>query len=247
MATNEHERLSALLDEKRVFPPSAEFKLHANNSDPALYERALADPEKFWAAEAQQLTWFEPWNRVLEWNAPWAKWFVGGKLNVAYNCVDRHAASTRRNKAAIIWEGEPGDSRVLTYGMLQREVNRFANVLKSLGVAKGDRVAIYMGMVPELAIAMLACAKIGAPHSIVFGGFSSEALRERINDAKAKIVITADGSFRRGTIVPLKASVDEALRGTPTIEKCIVLRRVGDGAKAAMQPGRDVWWHDVTE
>ena len=182
---------------------------------------------------------------MLEWNAPWVKWFVGGKLNVTYNCVDRHAHSARRNKAAIIWEGEPGDSRVLTYGMLEREVNRFANALKSLGVAKGDRVAIYMGMVPELAIAMLACAKIGAPHSIVFGGFSAEALRERINDAKAKVVITADGAWRRGTVVPLKASVDEALRGTPTIEKVVVVRRVGEAAKISMKPGRDLWWHEL--
>ena len=182
---------------------------------------------------------------MLEWNAPWVKWFVGGKLNVAHNCVDRHAHSARRNKAAIIWEGEPGDSRVLTYGMLEREVNRFANVLRSLGVAKGDRVAIYMGMVPELAIAMLACAKIGAPHSIVFGGFSAEALRERINDAKAKIVITADGAWRRGSVVPLKAAWTKPLRGTPTIEKVVVVRRVGDAAKIAMQPGRDLWWHEL--
>ncbi len=184
---------------------------------------------------------------MLEWKAPWAKWFVGGKLNVACNCVDRHAHSARRNKAAIIWEGEPGDSRVLTYGMLEREVNRFANALRSLGVAKGDRVAIYMGMVPELAIAMLACAKIGAPHSIVFGGFSAEALRERINDAKAKVVVTCDGAWRRGSIVPLKASVDEALCGTPTIQSVVVVRRIGDAAKASMQAGRDVWWHDLTD
>jgi acetyl-CoA synthetase len=182
---------------------------------------------------------------VLEWNAPWAKWFVGGKLNVTYNCVDRHAHSARRNKAAIIWEGEPGDSRVLTFGMLEREVNRFANALKSLGVAKGDRIALYMGMVPELAIAMLACAKIGAAHSVVFGGFSAEALRERINDAKAKVLITADGAWRRGTVVPLKTSVDDALTGTPTIEKVVVLERVGKTSQASMKPGRDVWWHDI--
>ena len=182
---------------------------------------------------------------MLEWNAPWAKWFVGGKLNVTYNCVDRHAHSARRNKAAIIWEGEPGDSRVLTFGMLEREVNRFANALKSLGVVKGDRIAIYMGMVPELAIAMLACAKIGAAHSVVFGGFSAEALRERINDAKAKVVITADGAWRRGTVVPLKASVDDALTGTPTIEKVVVLERVGKAAQISMKPGRDLWWHDL--
>ncbi len=195
MSASNEESLSALLDEHREFPPSEEFKRQANASDPAIYQRAKNDPQAFWASEAKRLDWFTPWQQTLEWKAPWAKWFAGGKLNVAHNCVDRHAQSARRNKAAIIWEGEPGDSRVLTYGMLQREVNRFANVLKSLGVAKGDRVAIYMGMTPELAIAMLACAKIGAPHSIVFGGFSSEALRERINDAKAKVVITVRRRF----------------------------------------------------
>ena len=245
MSASNEKSLSALLDEHREFPPSDAFKRQANATDPSIYERAAQDPQSFWAAEAQRLDWFTPWQQVLDWKAPWVKWFVGGKLNVAYNCVDRHAASHRRNKAAIIWEGEPGDSRVLTYGMLQREVNRFANVLRSLGVGKGDRVAIYMGMVPELAIAMLACAKIGAPHSIVFGGFSSEALRERINDAKAKVVITADGAFRRGGVVALKAAVDEALRGTPTIEKCIVVRRVGDAANVSMEPGRDLWWHEL--
>jgi acetyl-CoA synthetase len=238
--------LSALLDERRTFPPSEEFRRQANAGDPAIYDRALRDPEGFWADEAKRLDWFTPWNKVLEWKVPWAKWFVGGKLNVTHNCVDRHAHSPRRNKAAIIWEGEPGDSRVLTYGMLEREVNRFANALRSLGVAKGDRVAIYMGMVPELAIAMLACAKLGAPHSIVFGGFSAEALRERINDAKAKVVVTCDGAWRRGGIVPLKASVDEALRETPTIQNVVVVRRIGEAAKASMQAGRDVWWHDVT-
>src|SRR5579862_4830099 len=237
--------LSALLDERRVFPPPKEFVRQANVSDPAIYKRAARNLESFWAEQAKRLDWFTPWTKVLEWKAPWAKWFVGGKLNVAYNCVDRHAQSARRNKAAIIWEGEPGDSRVLTYGMFEREVNRFANALRTLGVNRGDRVAIYMGMVPELAIAMLACAKIGAPHSIVFGGFSSEALRERINDAKAKLAITCDGAWRRGAIVPLKASMDDALTGTPTIEKVVVVRRVGAAAKAEMQPGRDVWWHDV--
>jgi acetyl-CoA synthetase len=245
MSASNEKSLDALLDEQREFPPSEAFRRQANASDPAIYQRAKDDPQSFWAAEAKRLDWFTPWQQVLEWKAPWVKWFLGGKLNVAHNCVDRHAQSARRNKAAIIWEGEPGDSRVLTYGMLQREVNRFANVLKSLGVAKGDRVAIYMGMVPELAIAMLACAKIGAPHSIIFGGFSSEALRERINDAKAKVVITCDAAFRRGAIVPLKAAVDEALRGTPTIEKCIVVRRVGEAAKISMQPGRDLWWHEL--
>ena len=239
--------LDALLDERRMFPPSEEFRRQANADDPEIYERAARDPEGFWVEQARRLDWFAPWQKVLEWNAPWVKWFVGGKLNVTHNCVDRHAHSVRRNKAAIIWEGEPGDSRVLTYGMLEREVNRFANGLRSLGVAKGDRVAIYMGMVPELAIAMLACAKIGAPHSIVFGGFSAEALRERINDAQAKIVITADGAWRRGSVVPLKASVDEALRGTPGMEKVVVLRRVGDAAKITMQPQRDLWWHELIQ
>jgi acetyl-CoA synthetase len=245
MSSPNEKNMSALLDERRTFPPSEEFKARASWNDPAIYERAAKDPEGFWAEQAKNLDWFRPWDRVLEWNAPWAKWFVGGKLNVTYNCVDRHARSARRNKAAIIWEGEPGDSRVLTFGMLEREVNRFANALKSLGVAKGDRIALYMGMVPELAIAMLACAKIGAAHSVVFGGFSAEALRERINDAKAKVLITADGAWRRGTVVPLKASVDDALTGTPTIEKVVVLERVGKTAQVSMKPGRDVWWHDI--
>jgi acetyl-CoA synthetase len=245
LSTSTEKSLAALLEERRTFPPAEEFRRNANAKDSAIYDRAQRDPEAFWAEEAKKLDWFTPWQKVLDWNVPWAKWFVGGKLNVTYNCVDRHAHSARRNKAAIIWEGEPGDSRVLTYGILEREVNRFANALRSLGVSKGDRVAIYMGMVPELAIAMLACAKIGAPHSIVFGGFSAEALRERINDAKAKVVITCDGAWRRGNVVPLKASVDEALRETPTVKNVIVVRRIGEAAQPAMQPERDVWWHDV--
>src|SRR5207249_4018417 len=201
-ATVQQERFAALLQETRTFPSSDAFRRQANLSDPTVYDRARNDLEAFWAEEAKHLDWFEPWNAVLEWNCPWAKWFTGGKLNVAYNCVDRHAKSTRRNKAAIIWEGEPGDSRVLTFGMLEREVNRCANALKSLGVKKGDRVAVYMGMVPELPITLLACAKIGAPHSVVFGGFSAEALRERINDAQAKVLVTGDGAWRRGNVVP---------------------------------------------
>jgi len=247
MADVQDERFDALLQEKRTFPPSEAFWRQANVSDPVIYERARRDLEGFWAEEAKFLDWFEPWTKTLDWNAPWAKWFVGGKLNVAHNCVDRHAASSRRNKAAIIWEGEPGDSRVLTFGMLQSEVNKCANVLKSLGVKKGDRVAIYMGMVPELAIAMLACAKIGAPHSIVFGGFSAEALRERINDAQAKVLVTGDGAWRRGHIVPLKASVDEALRGTTTVEKVLVVERIGPKVDAGMHSGRDLWWHQLME
>jgi acetyl-CoA synthetase len=241
------EQLEALLQEERLFKPSEEFRHQANAGDAAIYERAASDLEGFWAEESKRLDWIEPWKKVLEWNAPWARWFVGGKLNVTANCVDRHAASERRNKAAIIWEGEPGDSRVLTFGMLQREVNRFANGLKSLGVRKGDRVAIYMGMVPELAIAMLACAKIGAPHSIVFGGFSAESLRERINDAQAKVLITADGAWRRGNVVPLKANADAALTDTPTIEKVVVLERIGRQANAGMHSPRDVTWEQVVK
>jgi acetyl-CoA synthetase len=239
------ERLEALLDEKRVFPAPEAFRRAANAADATIYEHAAADLEGFWAAEAERLDWFRRWDRVLEWNPPQVKWFAGGRLNVAYNCVDRHAASARRNKAAIIWEGEPGDRAVLTYGMLQREVNRFANALKALGVGRGDRVALYLGMVPELAIAMLACAKIGAPHSVVFGGFSAEALRDRINDAEARVLITADGAWRRGAVVPLKASADEALAATPSVRHVVVVRRVGDAARVEMKPGRDIWWHDA--
>ena len=239
------ERLVALLNEGRSFPPSDEFRRQANVSDPEIYDRARQDQEGFWVEEAKRLDWFEGWNKVVEWNVPWVKWFIGGKLNATYNCVDRHVKTTRRTKPAILWEGEPGDQRVLTFEDLQKEVNRFANALKSLGVKKGDRVAIYLGMVPELAIAMLACAKIGAPHSIVFGGFSADSLRERINDAQAKVVITGDGAWRRGSVVPLKANVDEALTGTPSIEKVVVVERVGKATQINMQPGRDLWWHDL--
>ena len=242
------ENLDALLEENRKFPPSEEFRKHANANDPEIYERARRDPETFWAQQAERLDWFTKWNKISEWNAPWAKWFLGGKLNITHNCVDRHAASSRRNKAAIIWEGEPGDSRVITFGMLQREVNKFANVLKSLGVRKGDRVAIYMGMIPELPITMLACAKIGAAHSVIFGGFSAEALRERINDATCKVLVTADGAWRRGTVITLKGRADEALAQTPTITNVVVVERVAKidpSAKAPMQPGRDIWWHEA--
>ncbi|MGH9404942.1 MAG: acetate--CoA ligase [Terriglobia bacterium] len=246
-ADRQRENLEALLEEKRVYAPPEEFRKQANWADARALERMSRDPEAFWAAEAERLDWMKRWDKVLEWNAPWAKWFSGGKLNVTANCVDRHAASERRNRAAIIWEGEPGDSRVLTFGMLEREVNKCANALKSLGVKKGDRVAIYMGMTPELPIALLACAKIGAPHSVVFGGFSAESLRERINDAEAKVLITADGAWRRGNIVPLKVNADEALKGCPSIQKSLVLSRIGSRAACAMQSGRDVWWHEVVE
>jgi acetyl-CoA synthetase len=210
-----------------------------------MYAEAEANPEAFWAGQAEALDWFKRWDKVLEWNLPHAKWFVGGELNVAHNCLDRHLSTWRRNKAAIIWEGEPGEQRTLTYQQLHYEVCRFANVLKRQGVQKGDRVALYMPLVPELAIAMLACARIGAPHSIVFGGFSADALKDRINDAGCKVVVTADGGFRRGAEIKLKAAVDEALRATPTIEKCIVVRRTG--SQIHMQPGRDHWWHEMME
>jgi len=245
------EKLEALLSETRLFTPPESFRHGANAADPAIYEKAESDLTGFWAEEALHLDWFKRWDEVLDWNPPWAKWFSGGRLNAAHNCVDRHAASLRRNKVAIIWEGEPGDSRILTYGMLQREVNRFANALKSLGIRKGDRVAIYLGMVPELAIAMLACAKIGAPHSVVFGGFSAEALRDRINDAQAKVLVTADGAWRRGAVVPLKANADEALKETPSVEKVVVVERIGRSGdpgrvKVEMKEGRDVRWSEIT-
>jgi acetyl-CoA synthetase len=237
--------IEALLVEQRRFAPLPEFARRANVTDPKVYERAAGDPEAFWAQHAEaELHWFRKWDRVLEWNAPWAKWFVGGQINISYNCIDRHVQTWRRTKAAIVWEGEPGDSRVLTYQDLHREVQRFANVLKSLGVQRGDRVTIYMGMVPELPIAMLACARIGAPHSVVFGGFSAEALAGRINDAEAKVLITQDGAWRRGQIVPLKQYADQALQSCPSVEKVVVLRRAGDRVQAEVKAGRDVWWDE---
>jgi acetyl-CoA synthetase len=235
--------IEALLSEKRSFPPADEFRRQAIVSDAAVYEKARKDPETFWAEAAQSLTWFRKWDKVLEWNPPLVKWFVGGKINVSTNCLDRHITSWRRNKAALIWEGEPGEERVLTYGDLYREVNKFANVLRKLGIKKGDRVTIYMPMVPELPIALLACARIGAPHSVVFGGFSAESLRDRINDAESKLVITADGNYRRGQIVPLKRNVDHALEGCPCVENVVILRRLGDAAAIHVQEGRDHWWH----
>ncbi len=206
---------SALLSEDRTFPPSANFRDQANVNDPGVYERADKDFEGFWAEQASELEWIRQWDRVLEWKSPDAKWFVGGKLNASVNCVDRHVRGARRNKAAIIWEGEPGDRRTLTYFDLYRDVNKFANVLKQMGIKRGDRVAIYLPLIPELAIAMLACARIGAIHSVVFGGFSAESLRDRINDSQCRLLITADGGYRRGSLVPLKQMADEALRDTP--------------------------------
>ena len=238
--------IDALLQENREFPPPPDFAREAVANDPDIYDRAAKDPEGFWAGMAKELHWFKPWEKVLQWDPPFAQWFVGGKLNVSYNCLDRHLDGPRRNKAALIWEGEPGDWKVYTYWDLHREVCRFANALKSLGVEKGDRITIYLPMIPELPIAMLACARIGAPHSVIFGGFSAESIRGRINDCESKLIITADGGYRRGNVVSLKYNVDEALEGAPTIEKVVVVRRSGT-ADDLMQSGRDIWWHDAVE
>src|SRR5947207_1069771 len=242
-----HDNIESHLVEKRVFKPAPDFSSNARIKSLAQYRRmyreSIRQPAKFWTREAKELVWRAPWKKVLEWKPPFAKWFVGGKLNVSANCLDRHLAGPRRNKAALIWEGEPGDSRVLTYQMLHREVCRFANVLKGLGIQSGDRVTIYMPMVPELAIAMLACARIGAVHSVIFGGFSADAVADRNNDAKARLVITADGGWRRGKVVPLKQNVDQALSRSPTVEKCVVFNRCNQ--QVDMKPGRDLWWHEL--
>ncbi len=237
--------ISSLLEEVRRFPPTEEFRKRAHVADESMHQEAKRDPEAFWARMAGELDWIAPWSKVLEWNPPHAKWFTGGKLNVSANCLDRHVKTSRRNKAAFIWEGEPGDRRTLTYWDLYREVNRFANVLKKLGVKKGDRVAIYLPMIPELPISMLACTRIGAVHSVVFGGFSAESLRDRINDAQAKLVITADGGYRRGNIIPLKKFADEAVEGAESIENVVVVRR-GD-FPIHFEEGRDHWWHVLME
>ncbi|SFQ03710.1 acetyl-CoA synthetase [Actinomadura madurae] len=242
--SNSQETLSNLLQETRRFSPPAELAAEANVKAEA-YEQAAEDRLGFWAEQADRLTWTKRWDDVLDWsNPPFAKWFVGGELNVAYNCVDRHVEAGRGAKVAFHWEGEPGDSRTLTYADLQTEVNKAANALLELGVRKGDRVAIYLPMIPELPISMLACARIGATHSVVFGGFSAEALRTRIDDAQAKVVITADGGFRRGKPSDLKGIVDEAVAQTPTIEHVLVVRRTGE---AVAENDRDLWWHDVVE
>jgi acetyl-CoA synthetase len=241
--------IDVLLQEHRKFQPPEAFARVANAPSPEIYARAANDYESFWAEAARELEWSTPFTKVLEWSPPWAKWFSDGALNACVNCVDRHARGARHDKAAIIWEGEPGDKRTLTYGDLHREVNRFASVLDGLGVKKGDRVAIYLPMIPEAVIAMLGCARIGAVHSVVFGGFSAESLRDRILDAQAKVLITADGGYRRGQVVPLKASADAALAETPDVEHVIVVRRSADapigGKPVAMRAGRDLWWHEL--
>ncbi len=240
-------QLDTLLDEQRRFPPTAAFAARATATQ-SLYDAAASDRLAFWEREATALEWMKRWTTVLDWAPPHARWFSGGQLNVAANCIDRHLTGARRNKAAILWEGEPGDRRVYTYWELGQQVGRCANALKALGVQRGDRVAIYLPMVPEAAIAMLACARIGAVHSVVFGGFSSEALRDRINDADAKVLITADGGYRRGTVVPLKRFADEAVAGCPGIHSVMVVRRMqGSEAFASMKDGRDHWWHDLLE
>jgi acetyl-CoA synthetase len=252
MATSETHRtdIESVLKEKRVFKPSSKFSAKAHIKSFAQYRKMYAEsvksPEKFFAKMAErELVWFKKWNTVLKWKLPFAQWFVGGKINISYNCLDRHLNSWRRNKAAIIWEGEPGDKRTLTYGELHRQVCKFANVLKKLGVQKGDRVALYMPMIPELAISMLACTRIGAVHTVIFGGFSSEALKDRINDCQAKLVVTADGGFRRGQVVHLKENVDKALEHTPSIESVVVVKRTN--TEVHMVPGRDYWWQGLTE
>jgi acetyl-CoA synthetase len=237
--------IDALLREDRAFVPSDAFRAQANARDPQIYEAAARDPDAFWAGFARELEWSKPFRQVLDWNPPHARWFAGGTINASVNCLDRHLKSARRNKAAIIWEGEPGDRRTLTYFDLHREVCQFANVLKSLGTKRGDRVAIYLPMIPELAIAMLACARIGAVHSVVFGGFSAESLRDRINDARARLLITADGGFRRGSIVQLKQVADEALAETPSIQNAVVIRRGRRDIPVTMREGRDHWYHDL--
>ena len=242
--------IESILQEMRLFHPPAQFSQQAHIKSleeyERLYEKAKADPQQFWAELAQQeLHWFQNWDKVLDWQPPFAKWFVNGKINISYNCLDRHLTTWRKNKAALIWEGEPGDSRTLTYAQLHREVCQFANVLKQKGIQKGDRVGIYMPMIPEAAIAMLACARIGATHNVIFGGFSAEALRDRLIDAEAKLVVTADGGWRKDAMVPLKNQVDKALANgaVATVKNVLVVRRTGQEVK--MEPERDSWWHDL--
>jgi acetyl-CoA synthetase len=239
--------IDSTLREDRIFPPPEEFsrKAYIKNMAEyeALYKKSIEDPESFWAGAAKELHWFKPWRKVLEWDLPAAKWFVGGEMNLSYNCLDRHLEGPRRDKAAILWEGEPGEIRRLTYAELHTEVCRFANALKALGIQKGDRVAIYMGMTPELAVALLACARIGAIHSVIFGGFAAHAIADRVQDAGCVAILTQDSSYRRGNEVKLKQTVDEALTACPTVKHVVVYRRTGSPVN--MVSGRDYWWHDL--
>lgn len=247
--TKTTDTITSIQADGRVFKPPAHFARNAHIKSFAqykkIYQASVKNPEKFWAKMAEELVWFKKWKRVLQWKSPFAQWFVGGKINISTNCLDRHLGGWRKNKAAIIWEGEPGESRTLTYQQLHREVCRFANVLKTLGVVQGDRVVLYMPMVPELAVAMLACARIGATHSIIFGGFSAQALVDRISDAQAKLVVTADGGYRRGHVVPLKENVDQALKELPFVKNVVVLKRTGHPIH--MEPGRDHWWNALIQ
>jgi acetyl-CoA synthetase len=234
--------IEGLLEEGRTFPPPEGFQARARTTGSEIHDEADADREGFWARQAAELDWSEDWDTVLDWQPPYARWFVGGKLNVSHNCVDRHVAAGHGDQVAYHWEGEPGDQRTITYAQLLEEVQRAANALKGLGVERGDRVAIYLPMIPELPVTMLACARIGAVHSVVFAGFSAQALRDRINDSDCKVVVTADGAWRRGSVFPLKEHVDEALQETPSITKALVVRRTEN--EVSMVEGRDVWWHE---
>jgi acetyl-CoA synthetase len=248
MSDQNSPEINALLTEGRRFAPTPEWKAKAHANDPDIYRRAASNPEAFWEGFADALEWMKPWTQVLDWQPPHAKWFVGGQLNVSVNCLDRHVRGAHRNKAAIVWEGEPGDRRTLTYFDLHREVCRFSSALRALGVQKGDRVAIYLPVIPEAAIAMLACARIGAVHNVVFGGFSAESLRDRINDAQARVLITADGGYRRGQVVQLKHMADEALQDTPSIQHVLVVqRRPGQSFPTHLQEGRDHWYHRLMQ
>jgi len=241
--------IESTLQETRIFPPPPDFAANAHiktfEEYEQIYAKAAEDPEEFWASVAENLHWFKKWDTILKWNEPHAEWFVGGKINASYNCLDRHLETYRKNKAAIIWEGEPGETRTLTYQQLHRQVSKFANVMKKSGVKIGDRVALYMPLVPELAIAMLACARIGATHTVIFGGFSADAIRDRVNDCNCKLIVTADGGYRRGAEIKLKEVVDKAVTECPGVENVIVFKRTG--SKVNMKIGRDYWWHELME
>src|SRR5580704_7500395 len=246
-AADTRSNIESVLHEDRTFESPEYFRQQAHIKSLEDYERiyreSIEQPEKFWAGIANELHWFKKWDKVLEWKVPWAKWFVGGQLNISYNCLDRHVQTVRKDKAALIWESEPGEVRILTYQQLHREVQKFANVLKSLGVKKGDRVAIYMGMTPELPVAMLACARIGALHTVIFGGFSSNALVDRIHDSQAVAFITQDGSYRRGAEVKLFPPVKEALKSCQSVKQVVIYKRTGTSVN--LQSGRDHWWHEL--